>query len=497
MYKNNKQSKNIIAMLLLFTMLLSACGSTETEPGNNSTENDTSISTEFGGDTESESINETAPLNDGLEDVNMNGFSLTFLSYDGTKYWWSRNQIDATEINADAVNDSIYNRNAAIETRFNAQIQEKLVPLVESDLNQDVLAGTTDYQVAMVNDQKINGCLVTGSLLMWNDMPGCNLNNIWWNADANNVFQINGQQYAAVGDFNLSEYSKSYLIYFNKDLYSTLNSVSDLYKMALDGKWTYETFLSLGKQYSNDLDGDGDYDEMDQYGIAGMPRVMYQQLLTGAGVKYVDIGKDGNPYFAVQGNEHVISVMQKISEDFGKTNTYFNSDSGMYMPMFSGGQLVFLADTMYDTEYYRSYEINIGMLPSPKWNEAQENYHSITVGGVVSALPKTLPAADQKNVGMLMEAMAFSARQDTLPAYKETVLQGKYVNDKESAEIVDIIFNSQTYDLGVTVWDVRGHYMSNIFEKNSTDVVSSTETIKNIIDSQIQATIDEVSGKAE
>ena len=169
----------------------------------------------------------------------------------------------------------------------------------------------------------------------------------------------------------------------------------------------------------------------------------------------------------------------------------------MYMPMFSGGQLVFVADTMYDTEYYRSYEINIGMLPSPKWNEAQENYHSITVGGVVSALPKTLPAADQKNVGMLMEAMAFSARQDTLPAYKETVLQGKYVNDKESAEMVDIIFNSQTYDLGVTVWDVRGHYMSNIFEKNSTDVVSSTETIKNIIDSQIQATIDEVSGKAE
>ncbi len=95
--------------------------------------------------------------------------------------------------------------------------------------------------------------------------------------------------------------------------------------MALDGKWTYETFLSLGKQYSNDLDGDGDYDEMDQYGIAGMPRVMYQQLLTGAGVKYVDIGKDGNPYFAVQGNEPVISVMQKISEDFGQNQHLFQS----------------------------------------------------------------------------------------------------------------------------------------------------------------------------
>ncbi len=435
---------------------------------------------------------ETA-LTDGLPDTDMDGYSLIFLGYDGTKYWWSKKQIDATELTGEPVNDSIYNRNAAIETRFNAQIQEKPVPQVEVSLKQDVQAGETDYQVAMVNDQQISGCLTAGVLLMWNDMSGCNLDNPWWNADANNVFQVHGKQYAAVGDFNLSEYSKSYLVYFNKDLYGTLNSVSELYETALDGKWTYDTFRTLSEQYTIDLNGDGAYTDADQYGISGFARVMYQQLLTGAGVKYVDIDAEGNPYFAVAGNDNTISIMQKISEDFGKTNTYFQTaDSAVYMAMFDAGQIVFVTDTMYDTEYYRSYDINIGMLPSPKWSETQEKYCSITVGGVVSALPKTLSVKMQEYTGMLMEAMAFAGKQDTLAAYKQTVLQGKYATDEESSDMIDIIFGSQTYDLGVTVWDVRGQYMSNIFEKNSTDVVSVTQKISNSITSQIQKVIDEV-----
>ena len=93
--------------------------------------------------------------------------------------------------------------------------------------------------------------------MMWNDMPGCNLENPWWNADANRVFRIAGMQYAAVGDFNLSMYSKSYLFYFNKDLYGTLNQVSDLYQSVLDGKWTYDRYYNVIDQYLSDLDGNG------------------------------------------------------------------------------------------------------------------------------------------------------------------------------------------------------------------------------------------------
>lgn len=431
-------------------------------------------------------------LTDGLPDADMNGFELTFNSYDGTKYWWSLNKIDVEALDGTGVNDSIYNRNRMIEQRYNAVIKETKVPSVEESLIKDVMAGAADYEIAMVSDQRINSCLTQGVLLMWNDMPGCNLDNPWWNADANRVFRIGGMQYAAVGDFNLSMYSKSYLVYFNKDLYGTLNPVSGLYQLVLDGEWTYERYYSLMGQYLRDLDGNGVYDESDQYGLAGMPRVMYQILLTGAGVKYVDLNNEGNPYFSVPEDERAIGIMQKIADDFGKTKSYFStSDSAIYMQMFSGSQVVFLADTMWDTEKYRSYEINIGMLPAPKWDESQNDYRSITVGGVVSALPKTLPESDYENVGILLEALAFASKNDTLPEYKEVVLKGKYANDTESADMIDIIFSGQAYDLGVSVWDIRGTYMTNIFETANPDVVSTTERLKNQITGQIDASVAE------
>jgi len=169
---------------------------------------------------------------------------------------------------------------------------------------------------------------------------------------------------------------------------------------------------------------------------------MYQILLSGAGIKYVDLNESGNPFFAVPGDERALGIMQKMSDDFGKTKSYFaTNDSALYMQMFAGNQIVFLADTMWDTEKYRSYDISIGMLPAPKWDESQENYYSITVGGVVSALPKTLPQSDHENVGILLEAMAFASRNDTLPEYKEIVLKGKYANDTESVDMIDIIFD--------------------------------------------------------
>lgn len=468
----------LMVLLIAAAVLFVSCGEKE-EPSADTIET-------------TETTSPDTELTDGLPDVNMGGFELTFSSYDGTKYWWSLNQIDAEMLEGTGVNDSIYNRNRTIEQRFNAVIREKRIPSVEESLIRDVMAGAVDYEIAMVSDQRINSCLTQGVLMMWNDMPGCNLENPWWNADANRVFRIAGMQYAAVGDFNLSMYSKSYLLYFNKDLYGTLNPVSDLYQSVLDGKWTYDRYYNVIDQYLSDLDGNGEYDNSDQYGLSGFPRVMYQILLSGAGIKYVDLNEAGNPFFAVPEDERALGIMQKMSDDFGKTKSYFaTNDSALYMQMFAGNQIVFLADTMWDTEKYRSYDISIGMLPAPKWDESQENYYSITVGGVVSALPKTLPQSDHENVGILLEAMAFASRNDTLPEYKEIVLKGKYANDTESVDMIDIIFDGQVYDLGVSIWDIRGIFMTNIFEKASPDVVSTTEKIKSQIIKQIDASVEE------
>ena len=163
MNKKHKNSYKTASLALILAMALSGCAS----PNTPSDQSQNTANTNQTSDGETA----TDALTDGLETIDMDGFKLVFLNYDGTKYWWSRNRVDSTELTADIVNDSVYNRNLAIEQRFNADISELLVPSVEENLRREVAAGTTEYQVAMVNDQAINSCLVAGVLLKWNSMP--------------------------------------------------------------------------------------------------------------------------------------------------------------------------------------------------------------------------------------------------------------------------------------------------------------------------------------
>lgn len=485
-YISNNTLKKIISGLILstfFISILTSCGNSSSIEATDTAAPQTSVI-----ETTDASAAQTE-LSDGLTDTDMDGFTLTFSNYDGTQYWWSLKQINADELDGTLVNDAIYERNRKIEERFNSVIKEIQYPDT-TVIIKDVTAGETAYDAAMIDDQKINSCLTKNVLLTWDNMRVANLDNPWWNAAANEVFRIGDKQYAAVGDFDMSMYSKSYLIYFNKELYSTQGSVSDIYGSVSDGKWTYDMLYQTGMNFLSDLNGDSLYDENDQYGISGFSRVFYQELLSGAGVKYIAMNDDGYPVFDIPGNERSIDIISEIVNDYKQTQAYFHPESSkQYMPMFSSGNILFLADTMWDTETYRSYDIDLGMLPSPKYDEAQEQYYSVTVGGVVCALPKTLSDDRIDNIGTLLEAMAFASKYETLPVYKDVVLQTKYARDEDSAAVIDIIFASQTYDLGVTVWDIRGSYMKSVFDPLSDAVVSETEKMTSSVQKMIDSTV--------
>ena len=128
----------LMVLLIAAAVLFVSCGEKE-EPSADTIET-------------TETTSPDTELTDGLPDVNMGGFELTFSSYDGTKYWWSLNQIDAEMLEGIGVNDSIYTRNRMIEQRFNAVIKENR-PSVEESLIRDVMAGAVDYEIAMVSDR--------------------------------------------------------------------------------------------------------------------------------------------------------------------------------------------------------------------------------------------------------------------------------------------------------------------------------------------------------
>jgi len=89
---------------------------------------------------------------------------------------------------------------------------------------------------------------------------------------------------------------------------------------------------------------------------------------------------------------------------------------------------------------------DFGIAPVPKYDESQENYSNVVwqVGSFL-CVPKT--TNDVERTGAIIEAMAAKSREILRPAYYEVALSYKYLRDKESIEMLDIIIDNRTYEL--------------------------------------------------
>lgn len=94
---------------------------------------------------------------------------------------------------------------------------------------------------------------------------------------------------------------------------------------------------------------------------------------------------------------------------------------------------------------------DIGILPMPKYDEAQENYKSAAWGGAVWTLSRTFDMADAEKLGSALEAMSFYGYRDVIPVYKEVALKTKTTRDNESADMLDIIFGTIYFDFGTNI----------------------------------------------
>jgi hypothetical protein len=72
--------------------------------------------------------------------------------------------------------------------------------------------------------------------------------------------------------------------------------------------------------------------------------------------------------------------------------------------------------------------------------------------------------------------MACEARNKIIPAYYESALKNKYSRDPDTAEMLDLVFDTRVYDLGDTIWydPIRIDY-TNVFAKGENTFASATE----------------------
>jgi hypothetical protein len=131
-------------------------------------------------------------------------------------------------------------------------------------------------------------------------------------------------------------------------------------------------------------------------------------------------------------------------------------------------------------------EVEFGIIPYPKYDEAQPNYVSRVEYYMAMQVPVTNP--DLERAGVMLEALNGESAKTIIPAYYEIALKSKYARDDDSAQMLDLIFNTLVVDIGdTTLCDkIRDAFMAAMFEKNDRNLASKIESTEKIIEKFIE-----------
>ncbi|MBQ7983055.1 MAG: hypothetical protein IJ302_05770 [Clostridia bacterium] len=423
-----------------------------------------------------------------LPEADFGGMTFRISNNDPAAFSWSHILTEADE-DGTPVNDAIHLRNAKLEETYNFTLETTYQKDFGTGyVNTFVLAGEDAYDICLLYD--INAASVIDVLQPWNDLPYIDVTEAWWNPAATEYFNIGGRQYLTAGNMTLTYISRAMCYLFNKNIYAALGFDENLYDMVLDGKWTLDVFHRMAAEAVSDLNGDGAYDENDRYGVFGNPRAYYNTQFAGADIRYVERENDGTYVFRMQENTAAIDMIEKLlAFDAANPNLSYNTGRAAHelIPdtLFESGQALFNVGGLPHTiEQLRSMEDEFGILPLPKADEAQAEYHTTAYGGVLSALPKTVPEERFEAIGLILEAMTRDTYTEIVPLYKEVLLKTKYSRDAESSEMLDIIFSTIQFDPGIVLWcsSISDVICTDLFMKGNNAVVSFFEKKKPVFD---------------
>ena len=93
-------------------------------------------------------------------------------------------------------------------------------------------------------------------------------------------------------------------------------------------------------------------------------------------------------------------------------------------------------------------DISYGIVPMPKLSVGQEKYHTY-VQDQLSAFGISAAVGDQERqdlLGALMESIAYNSYLIVRPAYYDSTLSLRFMQDPQSGEILDMMFETISFD---------------------------------------------------
>lgn len=460
--------KRIFLALLAALLCLSgvSCGSSVEEvtdvPGDNQTNS-----------AETEAVAET-PDYEPLPDVSLNGKSMDVLIRTELAYEFMPDEGGADT----AVSEAIYQRNLAVEETYDVKLNFIATPGDWSNqdnfrnaISNSVLANDGAYDFVAGYQAIIVHNVAAGDFLDLNTLPYLELSEPWWTQKGVEALTVNGRCYIATGDITVSMLEYLYCMYYNKTLAANYQ-LENLYALVDEGKWTHDKLAEISAGTSRDTDGDGSMTESDQFAMISGGDLL-RQFLVAYNTPVMSQDDSGSPKL-VWNNERTVSAVEKLVSFYGKNNeTFITGDRNKIASMFMNDQVLFIQGLFGQAAALRDMDSDFGILPYPKFDEAQSDYLTSTNNNVsMICVPKT--CEDPENTALIIEAMCRESTGTVSAAFYDVAMKSKYSRDEDTVRMIDLIRNSLSFDFGwvnSVVLNLGNSYQMFVEEKN-TDFVS-------------------------
>ena len=400
-----------------------------------------------------------------LPEATYNGKEIHFLSWSANGQrevgngWIPWEEVDVPDYDGDPINGAVYDRNGAVEERFDVVITSEYVDVdgavLTTAIRNNHTSGDDTYQIITTRSYEMKSIVLENLMYNMFELENLHTDMPWWNQDSVASFTFGSALFFAAPEMLLRDKGATATMYYN-DKVATDYGVPDLYAMVEDGTWTFEEFVSISESVATSLDGDDVMNSGNDLWGANTSDDSVYFLFAGSGMKFAHMNEDGYIEYDF-GSEESILFMQDIFDltiysdhcahdkvvdlSDAPTGGIFKSDNAL----FNFGLVKSILDL-------RDMESDFGVLPIPKYDEYQENYYSLVYihHDCVLGMPAVVQEAEA--VSVVLEYMSYLSYYDIYPIFYDTVILGKSPRDEKSKDMLELIFQTRMFDPG-QYWD--------------------------------------------
>ncbi len=453
------KKKKLTSLLLALLMVLPAfaAGCSESSENNTDTKDAGGVTASAdngsvdAGDTAETEFTRAMVKDDLPDDLDFGGQSQLVLAR--TKAWFT-GEMYVEELNGETLNDAVYNRDITVENRLNVVIDYSLVDDTNGVVNKNVTAGADEVAIHVGSAVDTVQYGVNGNYynLLGEHPIYLNLSQPWWSQYYTQQESVMGKAFFATGDLFTSLIKLSFVTYANMKLVNDYQLESP-YELVRSGQWTFDKEMEMASLVHEDKNGNGVRDKADSYGMTLAGMIGLDVYWSAFDLTICEKDQNDVPSFSVD-EEKMSAVLEKLYSYYidceycwCPPNPDSDKEQDEVAQMLAEDRILFTPLRIMHTDQIRDMESPYGLIPLPKWNEEQSNYYTFvhdqySIGGI------PVSVQDPAMTSAVMEAMAAESYRYVTPAYYDVVLNGKYLRDADSSEMLELAMAGVKIDFG-------------------------------------------------